>query len=143
MRWPWSSWPPPDELAAVVGLPNQIAQRDAVAIQVALDTGGEQSAGRRAAALGEGPEQQPAADLAGGVLHQRQPPAPGLGPEVGNIVEILGLRGDLLEQPPGGFDRGQVLAPLLAQAQQLRQGVTMYPANSTNPGGLTRGELQC
>ena len=38
----------PFELAAVVGLPNHIAERDAVAIQMLLDAGGENSAGRSA-----------------------------------------------------------------------------------------------
>lgn len=46
-----------DELTAVVGLPDQIAQLDTVAVQVALDAGGEHRTGRGAASLGEGPEQ--------------------------------------------------------------------------------------
>src|SRR3990172_7702526 len=65
------------ELRAVVGLPDQMAQFDAAAIQVALDAGGEHSAGRRAAPGSEGQKQQAAADLAGGVLHQRQSEALG------------------------------------------------------------------
>ena len=56
------------ELAAIVGLPDQIAQRDAVAIQVLLDAGSEHGAGRSAAFFGEGPEQQAAAHVARGVL---------------------------------------------------------------------------
>ena len=56
------------EFAAVVGLPDQIAQRDAVAIQVLLDAGSENGAGRGAAFLGKGPEQQAAANIASGVL---------------------------------------------------------------------------
>ncbi|MGH9690967.1 MAG: hypothetical protein ACRD4C_07815, partial [Candidatus Acidiferrales bacterium] len=36
------------KLATVVGLPDQIAQRDAVAIQMLLDAGGEDGAGRGA-----------------------------------------------------------------------------------------------
>ncbi len=56
------------EFAAVVGLPDQIAKRDAVAIQVLLDARGEHGAGRSAAFFGEGPEQQAAANFAGGVL---------------------------------------------------------------------------
>ena len=57
------------EFAAVVGLPDQIAQRDAVAIQMLLDARSEDGAGRSAACLGEGPEQQAAANFASGVLH--------------------------------------------------------------------------
>ena len=51
------------ELAAIVGLPDQITQRDAVAIQVLLDAGSEHGAGRRAPFLGESPEQQAAANF--------------------------------------------------------------------------------
>ena len=43
----------PSELAAVVGLPDQVARRDAVAIEMLLDPGGENGAGGSAALLGE------------------------------------------------------------------------------------------
>jgi hypothetical protein len=48
------------ELAAIVGLPDQVAQRAAlaIAIQMSLDTDGRDRAGRSAALLGEGPERQ-------------------------------------------------------------------------------------
>jgi hypothetical protein len=59
------------EFAAVVGLPDQIPQRDSVAIQMLLNTSRENSAGRRAAFFGEGPEQQAAVNFAGGVLNGR------------------------------------------------------------------------
>src|SRR5947209_4163457 len=58
------------ELPAVVGLPNQIAQRDAIASQVLLDARSEHGADSGTALLGEGPEEQPAANFAGGVLDQ-------------------------------------------------------------------------
>ena len=45
------------ELGAVVGLPDQIAQGDAVTIQMPLDARGEDRTGRSAARLREGPEQ--------------------------------------------------------------------------------------
>jgi hypothetical protein len=45
-----------DELAAVVGLPDQIAERDAVAIQVQLDAGSEDRAGCGAAFFSAGPK---------------------------------------------------------------------------------------
>src|ERR1700739_181422 len=60
------------ELSTVVGLPDQIAERDTVAVQMLLNAGSENGAGRRAALLGESPEQQAAADVAGGVLNDRQ-----------------------------------------------------------------------
>jgi hypothetical protein len=43
-----------DELTAVVGLPDQIAERDAVAVQMALDACGEDFAGRRAERVRKG-----------------------------------------------------------------------------------------
>ena len=75
-----------NELRAVVGLPDQMAQIDAVAIQVALDAGGEDGAGGGAAAGSEGQKQQAAADFASGVLHQRQSEALGLRPEARDIA---------------------------------------------------------
>src|SRR5712692_882959 len=60
------------ELAAVVGLPDQIAQRDAVAIQVLLDACGEDRTEGGRTLLRKGPEQQAAANIAGGVLNNRQ-----------------------------------------------------------------------
>ena len=51
------------ELAAIVGLPDQVAQRAALAIRMPLDTDGKDRAGRSAALLGEGPEWQAAANL--------------------------------------------------------------------------------
>jgi hypothetical protein len=44
-----------------VGLPDQVAQRGALAIQMPLGTDGKDRAGRSAALLGEGPERQIAA----------------------------------------------------------------------------------
>ena len=58
------------ELAAVVGLPDQIPQRDALASQVLLDARSEDRADGGTALLRERPEQQPAANLAGGVLDE-------------------------------------------------------------------------
>ena len=52
-----------DEFAAIVGLPGQMAQIDAAAIQVLLDARGEDRAGRRGTFLCERPEQQATANL--------------------------------------------------------------------------------
>ena len=80
------------ELAAVVGLPNQIAERDAVAIQVLLDARGEDGAGRGAASLGESPEEQTAADVAGGVLNQWEASVAEPGPNNGGCRRDLWYR---------------------------------------------------
>ena len=58
----------PLEFAAIVGLPDQVTERDTVTIQVLLDAGSEDGAGRGTALLGKRPEQQTAANLAGRVL---------------------------------------------------------------------------
>src|SRR5260370_40914574 len=113
----------PFELAAVVGLPDQIAQRDAVAIQMLLDAGGENGTGRSAALLGKGPEEQTAADIAGSVLNDWQVEPLGLQPVAWNIVEILGIGADLLEQRPGSFDAREVLFALIFPAAFFQQAV--------------------
>ena len=74
------------ELAAVVGLPDQIPQRDSVAIQMLLDACGEDGAEGGRTLLCKGPEQQSATDIPGGVLNHWQVEALGLGPVVGDIV---------------------------------------------------------
>jgi hypothetical protein len=56
------------EFTAVVGLPDQIAQRDTIAIQVLLDARSKDGAGGSTAFLGKGPEQQATANVASGVL---------------------------------------------------------------------------
>ena len=74
------------ELAAVIGLPDQVAQRDAVAIQMLLDARGEHRTGRSAARLRERPEQQAAANFPRGVLHDGQMQTLGLPPVARDIV---------------------------------------------------------
>jgi hypothetical protein len=58
-------WEVPFELAAIDGLPDQIAQGNAATVQQLLDARSEDSAGLGAAFFGESPEQQPAANFAG------------------------------------------------------------------------------
>src|SRR5713226_8561568 len=74
------------ELPTVVGLPDQIAERDTVAIQVLLDARGEDGAESGRTLLCEGPEQQAAANITGSVLNHWQVEALGLGPVMGDIV---------------------------------------------------------
>jgi hypothetical protein len=92
-----------DELGTIVGLPDQIAERDATALEVLLNASGEDRTGSRGTALGKSPEQQTAAYLASRVLDGGQIEGLGLRPVAGNIVEILGVGGDLLKDAPGGF----------------------------------------
>jgi hypothetical protein len=88
-----------------------------------LDASDEDGADGGTAALSEGPEQQATAHLTGGVLHQGQTQAFGLGPEVWDVAEILGVGGDLLEQPLGGFDGGEVLLALVFSPSLADQSV--------------------
>jgi hypothetical protein len=50
------------------------------------------------------------------VLHRGMFQLLGLGPELRNIAEILGVGADLLEQPPGRFHRRDVLLALIFAA---------------------------
>src|SRR5258708_24725865 len=123
-----------DELGRVVGLPDQIAQRDAATIEVLLNAGGEDGTGGGGTALGKGPEQQTAAHFAGGVFDRRESEGLGLRPVAGDVVEILGVGGNLLKDAPGGFDVGEVLFALIfalpffeqtVLAPDAFQGITM------------------
>jgi hypothetical protein len=75
-----------------------------------LNARGEDRTGSGAAFFGEGPEQQTAAYFAGGVLDRGQSEPLRLRPVARNIVEILGIRADLLKQCPGGFEGPRGLA---------------------------------
>lgn len=112
-----------DELGTIVGLPDQVAQRDATTIEVLLDAGGKDGTGGCGTALGKSPEQQTAAHLARGVLDGRQIEGLGLRPVAGNIVEILGVGGDLLKDTPGGLDVGEVLFALILARAFFEQAV--------------------
>src|SRR5260370_10375388 len=111
------------ELAAVVGLPDQIAERDAVAVQMLRGAPGRHGSGRGATTFGEGPEEQAAADIASGVLDHGQAELLGWQPVAGDIVEIFGVGADLLKQSPWRFDVRQVLFPLVFAAAFLDQPV--------------------
>src|SRR5260370_88426 len=113
------------ELAAVVGLPDEVAERDSVAIQVLLNTRSEDRAGRGAAFFGKGPEQQPATNIAGGVLDGRQAEMLSLRPVVGDIVETLGIGADLLEERPAGFNVREILLALIYFLSGFEQ--TVFP----------------
>src|SRR5260370_24654445 len=112
-----------DELGTVVGLPDQIAERDAATIEVLLNAGGEDGAGGGGPALGKGPERQTAAHFGGGVFDRREIEGLGLRPVAGDVVEILGVGGDLLKDAPGGFDVGEVLFALILALPFFEQTV--------------------
>src|SRR5260370_29456292 len=128
-----------DELRAIVGLPDQVAQRDAATGEVLLDAGDEGGAGGRGEALGKGPEQQLAAHLAGGVLDGGEVEGLSLGPVAGDIVEILGVGGDLLKDAPGGLDVGEVLFALIF-ALAFFQQTALAPA--AFQGTMAEGEIE-
>src|SRR5260370_32704591 len=128
-----------DELGTVVGLPDQIAQRDAATIEVLLNAGGEDGAGGGGTALGEGPEQQAAAHFAGGVFDRREIEGLGLRPVAGDVVEILGVGGDLLKDAPGGLDVGEVLFALILALPFFEQTV-LAPDALQSP--MAEGEIE-
>src|SRR6266566_153001 len=73
-------------------------------MQVLLNAGSEDGAGRSAAILRESPEEQSAADFPSGVLDDGQVQPFGLLPVAWDIIEILGIGADLLKQGPLRFD---------------------------------------
>ncbi len=88
----------------------------------------------------------------GGVLDGGQIEGPGLGPGVGDVVEILGIGGDLLKDAPGGFDAGEVLFALILAAVSVQQYVSAPDAFQSamaegkleladEPAGAQSGEL--
>src|SRR5438552_8800780 len=107
---------------------------------MALDAGGEDGTGGRAAAGGEGQKQQSAADLPRGVLDDGQGTGLHLGPVVRDVVEILGVGGDLLEQAPGLFERGVVLL-LLVLASAFGNQTVLAPDAVSGTGAGRQVEL--
>src|SRR5258708_17083549 len=128
-----------DELGRVVGLPDQIAQRDAATIKVLWNAGGEDGTGGGGTALGEGPEQQAAAHFAGGVFDRRESEGLGLRPVAGDVVEILGVGGNLLKDAPGGFDVGEVLFALIFALAFFQQTVL---APDAFQGTMAEGKIE-
>src|SRR5258708_823761 len=128
-----------DELGTVVGLPDQIAQRDAATIKVLLNAGGEDGTGGGGTALGKGPEQQAAAHFAGGVFDGGQIEDLRLRPVAGDIVEVLGVGGDLLKDAPSGFDAGEVLFALIFALAFFQQPVL---APDAFQGTMAEGKIE-
>src|SRR6266581_3833324 len=85
-------------------------------MQVLLNAGSEDGAGRSAAILRESPEEQSAADFPSGVLDDGQVQPLGLLPVAWDIIEILGIGADLLKQGPLRFDVCQILLALVFAA---------------------------
>jgi hypothetical protein len=85
------------ELIAMVGLPDEVAQRDAIAMQ-GVNAGSKDGVGRDTALLGESPGQQAAADFVCGVLDDRQAHPPD-----------LCIAADWLKTRPLRFDVREVL----------------------------------
>jgi hypothetical protein len=88
-----------------------------------LNAGCENGACGRRTALREGPEQQAAAHVAGGVLDGGQMEGLGLRPVARDIVEVLGVGGDLLKDAPGGLDVGEVLFALILALPFVQQAM--------------------
>ncbi len=104
-----------------------------------LNAGSEDRAGGRGTGLGKGPEQQAAAHFASGVLDGGQIEGLGLGPVAGDIVEILGVGGDLLKDAPGGLDVGEVLFALIFALAFSQQTVL---APDALQGTMAEGEIE-
>ena len=128
-----------DELGAVVGLPDQVAKRYAATLQMLLNPSGEHGTGGSGTALSKGPEQQAAADLAGGVLDRGQTEELSLRPVAGDIIQILGIGGDLLKDAPSGLDVGEVLFALIFARAFFQQTVL---APNALQGTMAEGKIE-
>jgi hypothetical protein len=128
-----------DELGAVVGLPDQVAKRYAATLQMLLNPSGEHGTGGCGTALSKGPEQQAAADLAGGVLDRGQTEELSLRPVAGDIIQILGIGGDLLKDAPSGLDVGEVLFALIFARAFFQQTVL---APNALQGTMAEGKIE-
>jgi hypothetical protein len=120
-------------------LPNQIAQRDAATVEMPLNAGGKDGTGGRGTALGKSPEQQAAADIAGGVLDGGEIEGLSLGPVAGDVVEIFGVGRDLLKDAPGGLDVGEVLFALVFALAFVQQ--TMLAPDAFQ-SAMAEGEIE-
>jgi hypothetical protein len=56
-------------------------------------------------------------------LHPGQTQAFGLRPEARDVAQVFGVGADLLEEPPGGLDGGQILFALIFAAAFFQQAV--------------------
>jgi hypothetical protein len=128
-----------DELGAVISLPDQIAQGDAATVEVLLNAGGEDGTGGGGAALSKGPEQQAAAHFASRVLDGGQIEGLGLRPVAWDVVEILGVGGDLLKDAPGGLDVSEVLFALIFALAFFEQTVL---APDAFQGAMAQREIE-
>src|SRR3990167_2926912 len=119
---------------------------------------GKQGGAGQGTFLGVTEELQAADDFAGGVLDQGQTEAANLGPELRDVVEVLGVQVHLLEQAPSRFDGAQVafhavLAALCSQQSFLppdaaegllaegKLEVALHPRGA--PGGQLAFERHC
>jgi len=65
---------------------------------------------------------------------QLQPPY--LGPELGNVVQILRVQAGLLEEPPSGFHRAEILLGFMFPPLLLHQPfLTPYPSYGLDADG--------
>ncbi len=104
-----------------------------------LNAGREAGAGGSGAAGSKSQELQAAAHLTGGILHDGRIGGLGLGPVVGDIVQILGVGRDLLKEPLGGFEGGQILLALIFFAAAVDQAVCVPDAFQ---GAMARGKIE-
>lgn len=128
-----------DKLAAVIRLPDEVAEFNAATRQVSLNAGGEAGAGGCGAAGSEGQELQTAAYFAGGVRNSGQIEGLGLRPIMRDVIQVLGIGRDLLKEAPGGLEGGQVLLALVLLAAALNQAVSVP---DTFQSAVTPGEIK-
>lgn len=96
--------PGADELRAVVGLEAATVELDAAGGEVLGEPFDPEGRVSQGAFEGVGEELRAADDITGGVLHEGQTMPLDLRPQLGDVVEVLGVDVDLLEQLPPLLD---------------------------------------
>lgn len=111
------------ELAAVAGLPDRTARRDALAVRVLLNAGRQARAGRSAQPFGEGPEERAAGHFPRRVWNRGETGTLRLCPAVRDAVQILAIGADLLNKSPQGLPLRELLLALKFPAALLREAM--------------------
>ena len=98
-----------EELTTVVGLPGQTGQIDAVPGQMDGELFGQEGGVGLGQFVGVAGEAGAGDRLAGGVLEAGQLEVGHLWPVMGNVLQILGVGGELAEERPAAFDVAELL----------------------------------
>ena len=128
-----------EELTTVIGLPGEAGEIHAVAGEVDGELFGQEGGVRLGEFVGIAGETSAGDGFAGGVLEAGEFEAGHLRPIVRNVLQILGVGGELAEEGPEAFD----LAELFFGGGFLFAGASEFVvADDTGDGVVTDGEVE-